>query len=128
MESSLAKRLQVELVDRPLLFHKLEAGMGGCPWRVGVAVLVRYLSKGTKVSLVLGHILTTWWTPEKLAGARQTSVYELMLDHKIEYGGRKARNVIEWSQGWLGEWATVYDLPHAGKAVVEAIAKHCPSH
>lgn len=90
----------------------LEAGMGGCPWRILLASLLgnglgpRY--KG-QVRATLQELLSRWAAPSDLVEAKH---YELaMVTCKLPMGHRKARSVYKLARQWvLTDWDTVVDL------------------
>lgn len=101
----------------------LEAGMGGCPWRVGVCRIFTYQG-GPAARGAVCNVLGRWHSPGLLAAADWRDV--LAAAGGLRKGGCKARGAVRFSEDWLaGRWETVYELPRAGKTVTDAILKYC---
>ena len=102
----------------------LESGMGGDPWRIALAVIIRRYARLTDATAGLREILEKWPTPALLAKAREYDVTAILVG--ISLCGRRARTIIALSQMWIGDdWDTIMDLPGGGKQVCEAIEEWC---
>ncbi len=117
-----AKLLQTRRQGAHLSFSEkpIESGMGGCPWRIAVAVIVRRLAAEIEARRVLALLLERWSTPEALASAQPIALTAILST--LNNYHRRARALLTLSKKWVGDdWATVLNLPYCGLAVADAI-------
>lgn len=108
----------------------LEAGMGGCPWRILVASILGNDSGARlghrwqpRLANTLAEVLTRWGTPEELAGAKPYEV--AMVVCTLPIGHRRARAITLLSKQWVGEeWDTIVDLRSVNLTGLNAVRRH----
>lgn len=133
-------------------FDVLEDGMGGCPWRIALCVILtkcatggKYTdSRGKRVTAgdskdsirrtrkdvesgvkVIKNLLTNYKSPDMLAMARLDYIYRLCNIAGCSKSLVRAKAVLELSISWDEEgWVSMYDLPHCGPAVIGAVLRH----
>ncbi len=118
---------QLTAQNTPLVWDRnpLEAGLGGCPWRVCISAIIRFNSSEAQARLTLRALLGWWPTPDKLAPVPLHAIATAVAGHNLPY--RRARMVRAFSRAWVaGDWQTVLDLPGINQLALAMLAAHGP--
>lgn len=98
----------------------LQAGMGGCPWRVCVASMLCNRTKRTAAEPVLKRILEVWRCAAELARADQ-AILEAHLQ-PLGLQRVRARRLIRFSSLYTADgWTDLRELPGVGAYVNDAV-------
>lgn len=101
----------------------LQLGMDRCPWRVGVASLLRIESSDGAARAACRDVLLHWGNPARL---RDADIHEVTIKVlPCRHPDRRARSLISFSRSWCGKWETVLDLRHVGPYVLDAMNIFC---
>lgn len=102
--------------------HPLQLGMGGSPWRVGVACILMNRGKRERAEPALRELLRQWPGPEYLARA----VFPACLLQSLGFQNHRARLLARFSVEWLGDWwEDMRELPGVGAYAADAVGLCC---
>ena len=102
----------------------LQAGLGGCPWRVAVASILLNRTTRRQVEPVLVELLERWPGPVELAMADRAELADCIRPLGLQYN--RARTLIRFSAEFLEDgWDDLRDLPGVGPYVADAVGLVC---
>ena len=102
----------------------LQAGLGGCPWRVAVASILLCRTRKVCVAPMLKGFFARWPTAGDLARS-DTEELEAVLQ-PLGLQRRRARQLQRFSVRYLGDsWEELTDLPGVGAYVRDAVGLVC---
>jgi len=120
------ERCRSVVVTAPPVFDSspIQAGLGGCPWRVAVASILLCRTRRCQMQGVLATLFAKWPTPGDLARADESTLEALVRPCGLHR--TRARQLIRFSNRWLGDaWTDMRDLPGVGTYVADAVSIFC---
>lgn len=98
--------------------HPIQLGLGGSPWRVGIASILLNRTRRSVAEPILRDLLFFWSTPETLARADGL----VNVIRSLGFQNRRATVLTSFSVAWLtDEWRDFRDLPGVGTYVADAV-------
>jgi adenine-specific DNA glycosylase len=102
----------------------IQAGLGGCPWRVAVASMLLCRTRRPQMEGPLQELLTRWPDAAHLARADYRAVEDVV--RPCGFATNRARQLGRFSSLYLGDsWEDLRELPGVGKYVADAVGLFC---
>lgn len=109
--------------DAPPAFgtRPLQLGMHGDPWKVAVTSMLLCRARWVQADRVVRELFSFWPCAELLCTAEGLE----SVVRPCGFQFRRARQLVRFSNQWLGTWNDVQDLVGVGDYVRDAIAVFC---
>ena len=102
----------------------IQAGMGGCPWRVAIASMLIQRGRSWCVRFVLDNVLKDYPNPEVLARSEYGALEYLLRPSMLRVN--YARQLQRMSIKWLGNgWNDMRELPGVSVYVSDCVSVFC---
>lgn len=124
-----ARRLSSRAAEPRFDADEVEAGMGGCPWRIAVCGILRHTAAEGARRRAVEAVLRQYPTPELLVAVKPDLLLQELHGVGVRLPSRASRLLQTMSYQWTtDDWETMYDLSGVGHDTADALIRFAAGH